>query len=215
MLFPAGSFVWTNTTDAVALSACAAAANATAAARTPSKIARFIVPPRVDVRRRPSRGLARNAGQARSSETVKNSPSEGLGSADEAGRGAPLCARTALAAGGAVGSAGPADGAAEDEQERDRAAARAARGLDRDTATPAGPPARAGAAGGECIGGANRRARADLGPGRGGGQAHRRHVSATPHRRPAHALGFLFSARDALIQLATGARAVRGPRLRD
>src|SRR5437763_1906873 len=90
MLFPAGSFVWTNTTDAVALSACAAAANATAAARTPSKIARFIVPPRVDVRRRPSRGLARNAGQARSSETVKNSPSEGLGSADEAGRGATL-----------------------------------------------------------------------------------------------------------------------------
>lgn len=59
-----------------------------------------------------------------------------------------------------------------------------------------------------------RRPRAGHGAGGGGGRADRRRIPADPDRRAADTLGLVLSPRHALLQLAAGARAARGARLR-
>src|SRR5205823_6859920 len=63
-------------------------------------------------------------------------------------------------------------------------------------------------------GGAPRRTRAHFGARRGRGDAAGRDLPPHPDRRAADAVGLVLRARHALVQLASRAGALRGPRLR-
>src|SRR5437588_4380649 len=101
-----------------------------------------------------------------------------------------------------------------DERHGDRERAGGEALVDRAAAPKAGAAPGAGAASGERVGGPLRRARAHLGAGRGRGGAAGRHLSTDPDRRAADAVGLLLRTRHGLLQLAPGAGAPRGARLR-
>src|SRR3954469_11287025 len=101
-----------------------------------------------------------------------------------------------------------------DESGRGGAGAARQAGLDREGAPAPGAAARTGAARRERVGGTHRSQGARLGRGRRRGRVARGLLPAYPDRRPAHAMGVVFSGRHALLQLAARAGALLGARLR-